>query len=101
MAFLGLIPEYDSSVELRMTPQQVKREATGRALALMGSVIGMVGGIMILSTNPAFKQEAQGMWQQLPPKVQENKAGVIIAMGLGVAGIVAYSLMRGNQARYG
>jgi len=101
MAFLGLIPEYDSAVELRMTPEQVKREATGRALALMGSVIGMVGGVMILSTNPAFKKEAQGVWKTLPPKVQENKAALIIALGLGVAGVVTYSLMSGNKARYG
>ena len=101
MAFLGLIPEYDSAVELRMTPEQVKREATGRALALMGSVIGMVGGMMILSTNPAFKAKAQGVWSRLPPQVSQNKAGVIIALGLGVSGLVAYNMMKGNKARYG
>jgi hypothetical protein len=101
MSFLGLIPDYDSSVELRLTPEQVKREATGRALALMGSVIGMVGGIMILSTNPAFKGEAQGVWKKLPKEVQENKAMAIMGAGLLVAGAVYMSLMRGNQRRYG
>lgn len=101
MAFLGLIPEYDGTVDLRMTPQQVKREATGRALALIGSTIGMVGGMMILSTNPAFKQEAQGVWKALPPQVSQNKAGVIITIGLATAGLIAYNMMRGNQRRYG
>ncbi|NEN87964.1 MAG: hypothetical protein F6K48_03180 [Okeania sp. SIO3H1] len=101
MAFLGLIPEVDRTVDLRMTPEQVKREATGRALALIGSTVGMVGGIMILSTNPAFKQEAQGVWKNLPPQVHQNKAGVIIALGLGASALIAYNMMRGNQRRYG
>lgn len=101
MAFFGLIPETSGTVDLRMSPEQVKKEATGRALALIGSTIGMVGGIMILSTNPAFKQEAQGVWKSLPPQVSQNKSGVIIAVGLATAGLIAYSMMRGNQKRYG
>lgn len=100
MAFLGLIPEVDKTVELRMTPEQVRREATGRALALMGSVVGMVGGVMILSTNPVFKQEAQGVWKRLPPSMVENKTAVVIGLGLGVAALVAYNMKRSTARRY-
>lgn len=101
MAFLGLIPDVDKAVELRMTPDQVRREATGRSLALMGSVIGMVGGVMILSTNPVFKQEAQGVWKRLPPGMAENKTAVVIGLGLGIAALVAYNMRRSAERRYG
>lgn len=101
MAFLGLIPELDKDVELRMTPKEVKREATGRALALMGSVIGMVGGVMILSTNPAFKTEAKGVWKDMPPAVKNNKGLTIVGLGLGVSALIAFNMMRNNNRRYG
>lgn len=100
MAFLGLIPEPNKSVELRLTPAQVQREATGRALALMGGAISAVGGIMILSVNPAMKQEATGVWKQMPAVVRENKPLAIIGLGLVTAGLFAYGIRRTNQARY-
>lgn len=101
MAFLGLIPEPTGDVDLRMTPEQVKREATGRALALMGSTIGMVGGMMILGSNPAFRKESEGVWQKLPPQVSQNKAGVIIILGLAAAGLIAYNMRKSAAKRFG
>ena len=74
MAFLGLIPEPTDDVELRMTPTEVKREATGRA---------------------------KGVWKQLPPQVSQNKAGTIIVVGLTVAGLIAYNMKKSSAARYG
>lgn len=101
MALLGLIPEFKDDVRLRMTPEQAKTEATGRTLALIGSVVGMVGGVMVLSVNPAFRKEASGAWEQMPKEVKQNKVGVIIIGSLGLAGLLAYNLKRGTKARYG
>ena len=101
MAFLGLIPDFEKDVRLKMTPDQAKTEAAGRTLALIGSVIGMVGGVMVLSVNPAFRKEASGAWEQMPKEVKQNKVGVIILGSAAVAGLLAYNLKKGTKARYG
>ena|SRR6056297_2270291 len=101
MSFLGLIPEPSGTVELRLTPKQVQREATGRALALMGGTISAIGGLLILSVNPAMKKEATGVWAKLPKSLQENKALTAVGAGLLVAGLVVYSVKKTNKARYG
>jgi len=101
MAFLGLIPEYQSDVQLRLTPEEAKKEAAGRALTLMGSVIGMVGGVMVLSVNPAFKQQAKGAWKEMPPEVQQNKTAVIIGGSLVLASIAYYGFKKKTARRYG
>ena len=103
MAFLGLIPDA-KDVTLQMSAEDVKREATGRALALFGSTIGLIGGVMILSSNPAAKTQAQGVWKSLPPQLHENKAAVIVGVGVAVALLVAWrvkNLRRANANRYG
>lgn len=100
MAFLGLIPEPKSAVQLRLTPAQVQREATGRALALMGGTISAVGGLMILSVNPTMQQEASGIWKRLPKPLQQNKAVTAMGAGLLVAGLIVYGVRRTNKARY-
>lgn len=100
MALLGLIPEDVSEVRMKLTPEQAKREAVGRALALMGSTIGMVGGVMVLSTNPAFRTEAEGAWKALPPAARQNKAGLVMALGLGGAALIYYMMTKQMKGKY-
>jgi len=101
MALLGLIPDFQGDVQLRMTAQEAKREAAGRALALIGGVVSAVGGIMVLTVNPAFKQQAQGAWKSAPKAVQDNKIAVILGLSLAITGGLYWSLTRKNERRYG
>jgi len=103
MAFLGLIPDA-KGVSLQMSEDDVKREATGRALALLGSTIGLIGGVMILSANPAAKQQATGAWAALPPNIRDNKPALIVGIGVAAALLIAYrvkTLRKANSNRYG
>lgn len=104
MAFLGLIPELaesgQSSVKVNLTMDQAHREATGRALILMGSMVSMVGSVMVLSVNPAMKQQATGIWKYLPASFQRNKSLVIIGTGITIASLMALKLRKKNSTRY-
>lgn len=104
MAFLGLIPEIaesgQSNVKINLTMDQAHREATGRALILMGSMVSMVGSVLVLSVNPAMKQQATGIWQYLPSSFQRNKSLVIIGTGVAIASLMALKLRKKNKARY-
>lgn len=48
-----LTPDVTAPVRLSLTADQAKREALGRTLGLAGTVTGLVGAVMILSSNPA------------------------------------------------
>lgn len=103
MAFLGLIPDIKSTVQLKMTPEEAKREAIGKALSLLGTTIGITGTIMALSVNPAIKAESTGAFSKLPKGVQDNKVGMLILVGLlGAAGAYWYisnGMKKHNTAR--
>lgn len=102
MALFGLIPDVpDKGVTLRLSAEQAKKEATGRALIMVGSTIGLIGSAMVLTVNPAVKQEAQGIWRAMPKQVRENKAFALVGAGAVIAGVLAWQLQRKNTQRYG
>lgn len=86
---MSLIPEIKGDVQLKMSSDEARREAIGKALSLTGATIGIVGTIMALSVNPAVKQHAGGAFAKLPKGVQDNKIPMMIGMGL-VGAVVAY-----------
>ena len=99
MALFGLIPDPPTSdVTLKLTPEEATREATGKALSLVGATIGAVGTIMALSTNPAIKSQTTGVMSKLPKSVQDNRVGLIVLAGLVGAGAL-YMLIRNSTAK--
>lgn len=100
MALLGLIPDPPKDgVQLRLTAQEAKKEATGRALILIGSTIGITGSILVLQNNPIVKQEAEGLWQQLPEGLRRNKPFLFMGLGLTAAFVVT-TLARRKATKY-
>jgi|SRR5690606_588400 len=97
MAFLGLIPDIDKDVTLRMTPEEAKKEAVGKALGLVGAVIGATGTIMALSVNPAFKSQTSGAFNLLPATARDNKIPTLIIMSALGAGIAYWFVKRGVE----
>ncbi len=98
MALFGLIPEITSEVTLKMSPEEAKTEAVGKALGLIGTTIGVVGTFMALSVNPAVKAQTTGAWSKLPKGIQENKTGVILFGAVGGAILLAY-LIKSSSAK--
>ncbi len=50
-----LIPDITKPVKLKLTADDAKREAFGRTLSLTGAGVGILGGLIILSANPAVR----------------------------------------------
>jgi hypothetical protein len=82
---MGLIPTFDKDVILKLTPEEARREAIGKALGLIGTVIGVTGTLMALSVNPAFKETANAAWAKAPKQIKENTTGALILAGIGGA----------------
>ena len=81
MALFGIINK-PKEITLKITPDQAKREAIGKALAMIGGTVSIVGSMMVLSNNPAFKEPVTGFAKNLPKPLQENKIPVIIGIGI-------------------
>lgn len=84
MALFGTINK-PKSITLKITPAQAKREAMGKALAMIGGTVSIIGSSMVLSNNPAFKEPVTGFAKSMPLILQENKIPVIIGVGVVVA----------------
>ena len=87
---MGLIPTFDKDVILKLTPEEARREAIGKALGLVGTVIGVRGTLMALSVNPAFKATATAAWEKAPKELKDNKTGTLILAGIGGALFLAW-----------
>lgn len=90
-----LVPEITKSVTLNMSADDVKREAWGRTLSMTGAAIGIAGGLMILSSNPAVAaafQKTEGVTLSMSPAAAKRnalgKALGLIGMGVGIYGSV-------------
>jgi hypothetical protein len=88
-----LTPEITAPVTLKLTPDDVRREAIGRLLSLSGAGVGMIGGVLILTANPAFRGAvAEGKGQVVTLSVADAKKSALgkslalIGTGIGVAG---------------
>lgn len=87
MAIIPPIPA--GGVTLKLTQQEAQKEAIGKALSLLGTVIGLTGTVIALSVNPAVKDATSGAFAKLPASVQKNTMPLLIVGGL-VAAFVAY-----------
>lgn len=67
----------------KLTDAEAKREAMGRTFALVGSVVGAAGTVMLLSVNPAVQGAAGSAFKRLPASVQNHK----LLIGLAVSGL--------------
>ena len=100
MALLGLIPDPPKSgVTLKLTAEEAKKEAAGRALIMIGSTIGMFGSALVLLNNPIVKQQSQGVWEGLPQPLRENKPLLFIGIGMTAAAVITYA-MRSSTTKY-
>jgi hypothetical protein len=101
---MSLIPSFDKDVILKLTPTEARTEAVGKAIALIGAVIGVTGTLMTLSVNPAFKSTAQSAWEKAPKELKNNMTGSLILLGIGGALLTAWlvktKVAKFTEARY-
>jgi hypothetical protein len=90
-----LVPEITKPVTLNMTADDVKREAMGRTLSIAGAAVGIAGGLMILSSNPAITAafaKSEGVTLSMTPtQATRNAWGKtlgLLGMGVGIYGSV-------------
>jgi hypothetical protein len=76
-------------VTLKLTAEEARREAIGKALGLVGTVIGVTGTLIALSVNPAVKGQLSDIYSKVPKTVQDNKILYLIGGGL-IAALVVY-----------
>jgi hypothetical protein len=88
-----LTPDITAPVTLKLTADDVRREAIGRILSLSGTGVGIIGGVLILMANPALKGAiAAGQGQTITLSVADAKKSALgkslalIGTGIGVAG---------------
>lgn len=87
---MALIPTFPAEgVTLKLTAEEAKREAIGKMLGLLGTVIGVTGTLIALSVNPAMKGQAQELYSKVPQTVKDNKIAYLIGGGL-LAAFIAY-----------
>ena len=90
-----LVPDITKPVKLQLSPADAQREALGRTLSLTGAITGVVGGLMVLSANPAFRAAVSrqtGIDMTLSPAQAKQdalgKALAVIGMSVGLTGSV-------------
>jgi hypothetical protein len=83
---------------LTLTPAQAKRDALGKALAIVGMTTGVVGSALVMTTDPTTKSKLTGVYQRLPASVQAHKSWM--AYGLAAAAVAAtwYLIRNQNQS---
>ncbi len=85
-----------------LTAEEQKREALGRWLALVSTVIGIAGTGVLLSVNPNVKTTAGALLDKLPGKLKDHKGAVIVgAVGLTtvVVGAIILRNIRKNKEK--
>jgi hypothetical protein len=88
-----LTPEITAPVTLKLTADDVRREALGRIMSISGAGVGIAGGILILMANPALKGAvAAGQGQTITLSIADAKKSALgkslalIGTGIGLAG---------------
>ncbi len=101
MALLGLIPDFPKKgVTLRLTPNEARTEAIGKALGLVGTTMGVIGTAMALTANPAVKQTTDGVFSQIPKEVQDKKILILIGASAFAAIMIARRVRLMAKDRY-
>jgi hypothetical protein len=71
---MGLfVPDITKPIRLQVSADDVKREALGRTMSILGMSVGVLGGLMVLSANPAIAAAAK------------QKTGVSLTMSVASA----------------
>ncbi len=90
-----LVPDITKPVTLKLTADDAKREALGRTLGLAGAAVGLIGGVMVLSANPAVRaavtrKTGVDMTLSVAQAKQDalGKALAILGMSVGLTGTV-------------
>lgn len=87
---MSLIPTFPAEgVTLKLTAEEARREAIGKALGLIGTVIGVTGTLIALSVNPAVKGQLSEVYSKVPQTVKDNKLLYLIGGGL-IASLLVY-----------
>jgi hypothetical protein len=87
---MSLIPSFPAEgVTLKLTAEEARREAIGKALGLLGTVIGVTGTLIALSVNPAVKSQLNDVYSKVPQTVKDNKIIYLVGGGL-LAAFIAY-----------
>jgi hypothetical protein len=87
---MALIPTFPAGgVTLKLTAEEARREAIGKAIGLLGTVIGVTGTLIAMSVNPAMKDQTKDLYSKLPQTVKDNKTLYLIGGGL-LAAFIAY-----------
>lgn len=93
---MSLIPSFPAGgVTLKLTAEEARREAVGKAIGLLGTVIGVAGTLIAMSVNPSVKGQAGDVYNKLPQTVKDNKIMYLIGGGL-LAAFVAYRWIGGG-----
>lgn len=73
---------------IKLSADDARNLAIGKALSLIAGVVGVVGGLYTLSTNPVAKDRMKAVWGKLPVPIQENKVFTFTLAGFAVAAIL-------------
>jgi len=103
-----LTPDITSPVTLKLTADDVRREAIGRILSVSGAGIGLAGGVMILAANPALRGAVtEGKGQTITLSIADAKKSALgkslalIGASIGVAGsLVVMSTNPKSKAKF-
>lgn len=87
MSLLPAIPA--EGVTLKLTAEEAKREAIGKALGLVGTLVGVTGTLIALSVNPAVKGQLTDAYAKVPQKLKDNSTMLLVLGGLAAA-FIAY-----------
>ena len=96
-----LSPDCDKPVTLKLAADDVKREAIGRTLGVIGAFTGIAGAAMFLSANPALKaalkQKGAVSLTLTADEAKRDATGKSLALiGTGVGALGALIAMSGN-----
>ena len=99
---MGLLaPDFTGPVTIKLSTDDVKREALGRTLGVAGAIAGITGAVMYLSSSPAVKaalqrKEATSLTLSAAEAKRDatGKSLALIGTGVGVLGTMI--AMSGN-----
>ncbi len=83
----------------KLTDAESKREAMGRTFALVGSLVGAAGTVMLLSVNPKVQSAAGGAFKRLPASVQNHKLLIGLAVGGLALGLVGLYIVKKSNGK--
>ncbi len=96
-----LIPDITKPIRLKATADDVKREAIGRTMSIVGMTVGLAGGLMVLTANPALAAAAArktgvDLTMSVPQAKRDALGKVLAVIGSAVGAGGALLVMSAN-----